>query len=267
MLRAEILKWTATMRIAWSKLLAYKLNFVLQILAPVLVLFFIRYNLWAAIYGLEGITTLQGYTLPQMLAYQSWVMLVSFLGLGFNGMNLAEDIRLGRISAYLIYPFGFWQFHASSFLAFQCLQLGVAAFTLTMLTIAGWIQPQIDTLLWGLLYCCCVALFWFQLNFLIGILSFWLEETWVLRVMLITLTQFFSGALIPLEFFPEWLRQSIHWLPFPYLMSVPVKIFSGHDAGSLAMAFALILTWTLLAFCLAQVVWHQGIKEYTGAGI
>lgn len=267
MLQAEILKWTATIRIAWSKQLAYKLNFLIQVLGPALVLFFIRYNLWAAIYSLEGISTLQGYNFRQMLAYQAWVMLVAFLGLGFNGMNLAEDIRLGRISAYLVYPFGFWQFHASSFLAFQVLQLGVATLTLIALSIAGWIQPQPGPLLLGLLYCSCIALFWFQLNFLIGILSFWLEETWVLRVMMVTLTQFFSGALIPLELFPSWLRQSLNWLPFPYLTWVPVKIFSGEYAGSLVGAFALILGWTLLAFWLARAVWNQGIKAYTAAGI
>jgi len=117
-LRSELNKWLATMRVSWSNYMVYKFNFLFLIIGPVVVFFFIRYSLWNAIYHLEGITVLQGYTFEKMLAYQVWVMVVGFLGLGYNGMQLAQDIRLGRISAYLIYPFGFWQYHASRFMFF-----------------------------------------------------------------------------------------------------------------------------------------------------
>lgn len=264
---AETLKWWATIRIAWSKQLAYKFNFVLLVLGPVLVFFFIRYNLWSAIYQIEGITTLQGYRFQEMLAYQVWVMIVGFLGLGFNGMNLAEDIRLGRISAYLIYPFGFWQFHACSFLAFEWIQLLVSAVTLTGVAAMHWVQLSPGPLLQGLAFCFCVALFWFQINFMIGILAFWLEETWVLRVMMVTLTQFFSGALIPLELFPNWLRQILNLLPFPYLTWVPVKVFMGQYTGDLIQAFGLILLWAALAFGCSAWLWRRGLKAYTAAGM
>jgi ABC-2 type transport system permease protein len=266
-LLGEARKWGATIQISWARYLAYKLNFGLQVIGPVLVFFFIRYNLWAAIYGLDGVTTLQGYSFEQMLAYQVWVMIVGFLGLGFNGTNLAEDIRLGRISAYLIYPFGFWEFHASSFLAFQLIQVLVSGVTLLGVWAMGWVSFTPWNLLLGTLYCFCVALFWFQMSFLIGILAFWLEETWVMRVMLVMVSQFFSGALIPLEIFPDWLRQILAYSPFPYLTWVPVKIFSGSYAEPLLPAFAMIGLWSLLAFGAARLTWNQGIKAYTGAGI
>ncbi|MBT9544014.1 MAG: ABC-2 family transporter protein [Candidatus Sericytochromatia bacterium] len=264
---AEYQKWTATIKIAWSKQLAYKLNFILLVIGPVLVFFFIRYNLWSAIYKIEGITTLQGYNFEQMLAYQVWVMIVGFLGLGYNGMNLAEDIRLGRISAYLIYPFGFWQFHACGFLAFESIQFLVSALTLGAVAAMHWVQLSPLPLIQGLVFCFCVALFWFQINFMIGILAFWLEETWVLRVMMVTLTQFFSGALIPLELFPDWLRQILNFLPFPYLTWVPVKVFMGQYTGDLTQAFGLILLWAGLAFACSSLLWQRGLKAYTAAGM
>lgn len=264
---AEARKWGATIQISWARYLAYKLNFGLQVIGPVLVFFFVRYNLWAAIYGLHGVTTLQGYNFKQMLAYQVWVMIVGFLGLGFNGTNLAEDIRLGRISAYLIYPFGFWEFHASSFLAFQLIQILVSGVTLLGVWAAGWVQFTPLSLLLGTLYCFCVAVFWFQVSFLIGILAFWLEETWVMRVMMVLVSQFFSGAVIPLEIFPHWLRQLLDYSPFPYLTWVPVKIFSGTYTQPLLPAFSVILLWSLVAFGAARLVWNRGIRAYTGAGI
>jgi ABC-2 type transport system permease protein len=264
---AELQKWAATIRISWAKYLAYKLNFLLLVIGPVLVFFFIRYNLWSAIYNIEGITNLQGYNFKQMLAYQVWVMIVGFLGLGYNGMNLAEDIRLGRISAYLIYPFGFWQFHASNFLAFEMIQFFVSAITLLGVLAMAWVHLAWLPLLQGTLFCFGVALFWFQINFCIGILAFWLEETWVLRVMLVTLSQFLSGALIPLEIFPAWLRQSLNFLPFPYLTWVPAKIFMGQYTGNLSLAFVAILTWTALACVASHWLWNKGLRSYTAAGI
>ncbi|MGE3728464.1 MAG: ABC transporter permease [Candidatus Sericytochromatia bacterium] len=266
-LATEGQKWLATIQIAWSKQLAYKLNFILLVVGPVLVFFFIRYNLWSAIYKIEGITTLQGYNFEQMLAYQVWVMIVGFLGLGFNGMNLAEDIRLGRISAYLIYPFGFWQFHACNFLAFELIQLLVSAITLVVVAAMNWVEITPQPLFQGLIFCFCVALFWFQINFMIGILAFWLEETWVLRVMMVTLTQFFSGALIPLELFPHWLRDILNYLPFPYLTWVPVKVLMGQYTGDLSQAFVLIVSWAALAFGCSTWLWLRGLKAYTAAGI
>ena len=155
-----------------SNHLAYKLNFLLLVLGPVIVFFFIRYNLWYAIFHIEGITILQGYTFPKMLAYQVWVMIVGFLGLGFNSMNLAEDIRLGRISAYLIYPFGFWQFHFCSFVAFQGIQCVVSTITLISVLWVGWVKIiSLEALVHGVLFSLCVGLFWFQVNFMIGIIT------------------------------------------------------------------------------------------------
>ena len=267
----EISKWWATLRVSWSQYLAYKLNFLLLVIGPVLVFFFIRYNLWASIYRLEGIETIQGYTFAEMLAYQVWVMVIGFLGQGYNGRNLAEDIRLGRISAYLIYPFSFWRFHAGNFLAFQGIQIGVSWVTILAVASQGWVSLS-GTSAWmhiasGFLFTLCVGFFWFQMSYIIGILAFWLEETWVIRVMMVTLSQFFSGALLPLEIFPEVLQRALAYLPFPYLTHVPVKLFMGTYEGSLLTAYSMLGLWTLVLLLIGRLLWQKGIRNYTAAGI
>lgn len=265
---AELNKWLATIRISWTNYLAYKLNFLLLIIGPVVVFFFIRYNLWSAIYHLEGITTLQGYTFEVMLAYQVWVMVVGFLGMAYNGMSLAHDIRLGRISAYLIYPFSFWKYHTSSFIAFQGIQLVVSAITVWIVWMSGWIEiKSFSAMFHGVFYSLWVGLFWFQTSFLIGILAFWLEQTWVFRVMMMTVSQFLSGAILPLEIFPSWLVSVLNYLPFPYLTYVPVKLFMDDYHGSLPGAYSAIIIWTALIFIFSQWIWKKGLNEYTAAGM
>ncbi|MFW7379136.1 MAG: ABC transporter permease [Oligoflexus sp.] len=266
--KLEAEKWLQTMRIAWSNYLAYKLNFLLLVIGPTLVFFFIKYNLWTSIYGMEGVDSIQGYDLDSMLAYQVWVMIVSFLAQSYHSMNLAEDIRLGRISSYLVYPFNFSSFHLANFIAIQGVQFIVSLVTVTTVLLAGLISlPDILQILKGLSMSWLVGLLWFQISFIIGLAAFWLEETWVLRVMFTTIAQFFSGALIPLELYPQWLLDFLYWTPFPYLTFVPVKQFMGEFAGSFMHSLVVISIWLLLSLACARFIWQRGLRLYTAAGM
>ena len=47
-----------------------------------------------------------------------------------------------------------------------------------------------------------------------------------------TLTDAFSGALVPLPFFPDAVRRVIEWTPFAVMQDVPLRIYSGSIAGA-----------------------------------
>jgi ABC-2 type transport system permease protein len=264
----EYRKWWATIQVSWSNRMAYKLNFVLLVIAPTLVFFFIKYNLWNAVFDSATTDRIQGFDRHGMLAYQSWVLIVGFLAQGHNSMALSEDIRLGRISSYLIYPFDFWRFHAAEFVAFQCIQSLVASVSIASLTWSGFISwPGIDVISMGILFSWLVSILWFICQFTLGLLSFWLEESWTLRVMFVTVAQFLSGAIIPLEIFPSWLRDATRLLPFADMTYTPCQIFMGQFDGSIMQAIGRVLIWQLLLSALAATVWKRGIRMYTGAGM
>lgn len=265
---AELGKWMGTIRISWSRQLAYKLNFLLLVIGPTLVFFFVKYSLWKSIYALDGVTTIQGYDLSAMLHYQIWGMIVGFLAQGFQNINLAEDIRLGRISSYLVYPFGFWQFHTAGFIAFQLLQTLVALVTLLILRLSGMLGPW-DWLgfVQGVGFSLLMGFFWYQVSFLLGLAAFWLEETWVLRVMFVTIAQFMSGAILPLEIYPEWLLRILRFTPFPYLTYAPVKVFMGTYTENLGLAVVTVCAWLLLVGGVSYWVWRRGLRLYTAAGM
>lgn len=265
---AELSKWVQTLRIAWTKQLTYKVNFILLIIGPTVVFFFIKYNLWSTIFEMENVDFIQGYDFKRMLAYQVWVMIVAFLAQGYNSMNLAEDIRLGRISSYLIYPFDFWKFHTAGFLAFQGLQLFIALVTLVAVIGLGFLPPlDWQAIALGVGYSLLVGFLWFAVSFLLGLVAFWMEETWVLRVMFLTVASFLSGAVLPLEIFPDWLRALLDYSPFPYMTYVPVKIFMGEYEGSVLFASLIPSFWIALTAGLAALVWKRGLRLYTAAGM
>ena len=267
-LRNETAKWTQTLQIHWSSQMAYKLHFVLLVVGPTVVFFFVKYNLWSSIYAMGSVEEIRGYDLRAMIAYQVWVMVVAFLGQGYNAMGLAEDIRLGRISSYLIYPFEFWQFHTAGFVAFQVIQLLVAAVTVGTVVALGFVAlPSATVILTGTAFASLVGLFWFTVSYSMGLAAFWLEQTWVFRVMFATVSSFLSGAILPLELYPAWLQEILFYSPFPYITYVPARVFMGSYEGSLGAAAGILSIWILLGAGLAGIIWNRGLRLYTAAGM
>jgi len=260
-------KWIHTIKYSWSKNLTYRLNFFLEVTGPVMIFYFINYNLWTSIYSGDQALIIKGYNYQQMIAYHSWSMIVTILARGHVSANLSEDIRLGRISSHLIYPFNLWEFHTASFLAFQFLQMFIALFSILVFSYLEFIHlPNFSTLTFAILFSSFVSLFWFVIQYLLGLLAFWLEETWILRVMASILTAFLAGAYFPLELYPSWLQNLLEFSPFPYLHYYPVKIFMG-DVSLIPKAITILSLWLLPLLFLVRFTWKKGIKLYTAAGM
>ena len=263
----NILKWKATIEYSWTKHLAYRLNFFLEVSGPVLVFFFVNYNLWTSIYNGDTSLTIKGYTYKEMISYHAWGLIVGMLARGHMSGNLAEEIRLGRISSYLVYPFNFWEYQTASFVAFQGIQLISSALAVLILFFTGILHLEsYSTLFLGLGYCVYVSFFWFMTQFIIGLFAFWLDETWILRVIFMLISGFLAGSYFPLDLYPEWLRQILEFLPFAYIQYYPVKILMG-EIHLLPKALMMISVWMIPLGFLVKVVWGRGLRRYTAAGM
>ena len=269
MILAVFPKWWQTMKVAWSELLVYKTNFFLQIMGPALVFFFIKYSLWFSIFQGDFEKVIGNYTLTEMLTYHLWTMIIFLIGMGYNGHDLAEEIRMGRISAHLIYPFPLWSFEAARFLAQQVVQLLTAAITLFgSFVFFDWLLEgvQLVNLFKGLLLGGMVGVFWFTIQYATGLMAFWLEETWVLRVMIQMIAQFCSGAMVPLDLFPKWAADALNFTPFPYITYYPVKVIQGQSEDWIS-ALGMLSFWTVVAAFGAAWIWSRGLRLYTASGM
>ena len=267
MLKAEWLKWWQTIKISWAVHTAYRFNFITIVAGPSLVFFFIKYNLWTSIYQDRPGAVIQGYSFEKMITYHIWVLIIALIGKGYASMNLSQDIRMGKISTYLVYPFNFWEFHTAGWISHQCLQMFIALVTVTILMGIGLLPPPgIGAFTAGFLFTTLIGLFWFTLQYLLGLLAFWLEETWMLRVIALIVTSFLSGAFVPLELYPEAVTSLLEYTPFPWLTFYPVKIFMG-EIPLQFHAILVILSWAaLFAFC-NHLIWRRGLRLYTAAGM
>lgn len=263
----NVRKFIITIKLALSNHFAYRINFLLEFFGPALIFYFISYNVWSSIYLSSGKEVIQNYTLPQMLNYQAWVLIISLIVHSYRASDMAVNIRYGRISSYLLYPFKFWQYNLANFVGFIIIQITIVFFTIiTLISFSIITFPPISSFYLGVITALAGALLWYSYQYITGLLAFWLEETWVFRIIFLICTKFFSGAIIPLEFFPEWGVKLLNYTPFPYLTYYPVKILTTETALSFTPIYILLL-WIVSLTLLANIIWKKGLKLYTAAGM
>ncbi|TGN01841.1 ABC transporter permease [Leptospira yasudae] len=110
-------------------------------------------------------------------------------------------------------------------------------------------------------------LIFFLIGFMISSLSFYFTEIFSFFLLYFALITLFSGAVIPLDLFPEFLRNISSWLPFPYMYYYPTQILTSGEYGmsfSELMFRYCLMIGTLTA--LSSAVYLSGLKRLELAG-
>jgi ABC-2 type transport system permease protein len=84
----------------------------------------------------------------------------------------------------------------------------------------------------------------FGIRFLVNLAAFWILDVRGPVQLLTGAFVFFSGAAIPVTFFPDWLEGLARVLPFAATLQFPVEVALGeHGGGGLVGLLALQLAW------------------------
>jgi ABC-2 type transport system permease protein len=103
-----------------------------------------------------------------------------------------------------------------------------------------------------------------QLDLVVGIMAFWLTNIWGVRVLRNAVFLFFSGGLLPITMFPQWLQTLSQFLPFQSMVYVPVSIYTGEITGAdLIYAILIQLLWLFGVFAAIRVAWSFAIRKVT----
>lgn len=267
-LPTEINKWWLNCSLSIINQLAYKMNFLITFLAPGLIFYCIRISLWVSIYTLGNHSSLSGISKEQMIAIQTWILIVSLISQSFYTTDIAMDIKFGRITPLLLYPFSFWKIHCARWIGFQVIQsLNVVLTTIVFLNLELIQLPSLSIILATFIIAYCGSFLWFQMQFLYGLIAFWLEETWVLPLITKYFSRLLSGAIIPLVFFPKLLGQLAWLTPFPYLIELPIKLLVFGEVNLLFSGLLVLGVWICTLVIISKIVWKKGILHYTGAGM
>jgi len=98
----------------------------------------------------------------------------------------------------------------------------------------------------------------FAFRFLYNAVAFWTTDYRGPMVIAMIAANLLSGFIIPIAFFPGWLRTVANATPFPSMVQIPVNIFVG-DAGAemlLVQAF-----WSIAVLGLCAAVFGAGARR------
>lgn len=79
---------------------------------------------------------------------------------------------------------------------------------------------------------------------------------------------FLSGAIVPIALLPPWAGAISRALPFYYTTGLPTEIMIGRVAPGHAWPLIAIQgVWAAVGYALWRVLYHRGLRHYTGVGM
>jgi len=83
----------------------------------------------------------------------------------------------------------------------------------------------------------------------------------------LVLSLFFSGMIMPLPFFPGWLRTLAHALPFASVMQTPIDVYLGkHQGLGLLGTIAEQAAWAVVLLGLGRLALRAGTRKLVVQG-
>ncbi|TDD25457.1 hypothetical protein E1218_14860 [Kribbella turkmenica] len=204
----------------------------------------------------------------------TYFVLLSFVTMATSSWMtgfLAEYIRLGRLSSWMVRP-------ASVLLSFVANNLSEKVLKLIalvpMIGVLWWIFRDSMNIpagpgRWTVFAVSIVlgAILVFTIDLLIGSLAFWMDDVTALAQARLIIASVLSGAVVPLALMPDWSRGFIDNQPFRFTVSFPVEIVAGNLSGQeLLVGLGIQAGYVVVLGILARLVWSAGLRAYSAVG-
>ena len=226
------------------------------------VILYIFLQLWQLTYANAGVERVGDLSLNQMLWYLTITESI-VLSSPRIAQEVDQDVRTGALATQLIKPMSYPLYRLWFTLGERIIRFGVNAIVgaLIIFILAG----PIHLSLIGILMFLIVLFLSFTLDFLgvfiIGIGSFWTEDTTGLVLIYSRLNMILGGMLIPIEIFPDTIQPVLKFLPFANIVYGPARMlvqssFSFFEELLLRQALSILM----LAICL-YFVYNKAVNR------
>ena len=226
------------------------------------VVIFVFIQLWSAAFQLTGQGSVAGYDLPRMIWYLVLTETI-IMSCPRVSSEVDQQVKAGDLAYALNRPYNFGLFHYAQY-------MGKAALTLPLnflvggalaLVFAG--APVVPGYAWpaiGLAAILAMTLN-FVVEFSIGLLGFWFEDTfaffWIYQKIVFT----FGGLFLPLELFPEPLRQIAAVLPFTSISYGPGRLAATFALSRFIETLGTQVFWLIAVGLLAMLLYRRGVRR------
>ncbi len=211
-----------------------------------------------------------GFTVNDTVTYaviaQSLLMVMS----AFGNRELSQAIVTGTIAVDLARPIDFYRYWAAMDMGravYYFFFRGVPTFLLGALLFGVERPASLEN--WLLFFAAMILgmLVSFAFRFVTNSFAFWTSDARGVLYLTNTVIMFFSGFIVPLNFFPPWLKAIADALPFRGLAQMPINVYLGKLEGSGLMSFALQqLAWLIALTVIGRFILTRMVRRVTLAG-
>ncbi len=255
----------AALKNGFQDAIAYRIEFLFEILGSAFVPAAIQSILWYAIFSIGGATEVAGMSYTQMMHYTLVSVLFTQVRGGDHDFELQEMIRSGQLSNYLLRPVGVVEFvyirGAASrfFIAGMCLTAG--------LVLCPFIGMSPFRLLGAMVMAIVGNIIHYQIGATLATTAFLWEEAYSMLMVKNMLVSLLSGELVPLYLFP----QSMSWVwkstPFYLYVFGPTQYALGNWTHvEFLQNLAIGCGWMVLGTLAIRASWGLGIRRYLSLG-
>ncbi|KFA92724.1 ABC transporter permease [Archangium violaceum] len=245
-----------------QRMIAYPRTVLLNLLAN-LVWLAVSYQLWAAVFS--STAQVGSFDWARMRTY---VLLVQALALFLNATDAVYRmvilVRMGDIATELLRPYDILRGQLAISTGAALVSGGLGAVVIAAVGFV-WLDalPPISpgAAVWFAVSVLLGFLIRFLVGFITALITFWTMNWLGVSWAQTALVSILSGALIPLELYPEWLRSLALVFPFHGILHTPLAIYLGDlQADALSRALAVQAFWVVALWGLARLMWRPGVR-------
>lgn len=216
----------------------------------------LRVAVLLALYGAQ--TNVEGYSVTDVITYTGLTQaMIAFLSL-FGWFELMQTVHSGEIASDLLRPFDLFRYWLARDLGRALVNLLLRGVSIMLIYALIFDLPYPSSLAAWLLVILSLFLGWlvaFSYAFVVNLSAFWSPNAIGIGRFFFVIGWFFSGFLMPLRFYPEWLQTLAFWTPFPHMLNTIIEVYLGILSSADALiALAIQGIWALVLIALGQLV-------------
>ena len=224
---------------------------------------FIQAYVLLALY--ENRTEIGGYDPTDAVTYVWFAQAMLATVYVFGWYEVALRIRSGDIATDLarpLDPLRYWLAFDFGRAVYHFVFRGIPPFVIGAIAFDLRLPEAPATWIWLALSLTLAVAVSFAYRFLYNTVAFWLVDYRGVAALAIIVALLFSGFILPLPFFPDWLEAVARVLPFAAMVQIPVDVFLEQIVGvELAGALLLQLVWAAVLLGAARLTLGAAIRR------
>lgn len=254
-------KYFSIFKVSVMDRLAYPLE-LLYANIFILLITFVMSQIWVVVFANNPDKLIAGFSLGAMV----WYVFMTELILTSQPqiiLTIGEEIKSGNVAYILTKPYSFMAYYF--YFSFGRTIVTMLIKILFGILVLSWFVPLLNISFLSILATAVAVILALVLNFMIAgcisLFAFWLEDVRSMRFIYQKIVFIFGGLLFPIDVYPQFLQNIIHYLPFEGILYGPARTLVNFDFAYWQILVVKQIVWSIIFLILIKIIYAQGVKK------